>query len=46
MADPANASNYSKLQELQDKLDELNGQSDAYLEEWEALEEELSKENG
>ena len=42
MADPANASDYEKLQDLQKQLDELNAQADAYMEEWEALEEELA----
>ena len=43
MADPENASDYAKLQEMQEKLDELNAQADAYLEEWESLEEFLAE---
>ncbi len=42
MADPGNASDYEKLQQLQEQLDALNEQADAYMEEWEKLEEELA----
>ncbi len=43
LADPRWASDYEKLQEIQQKLDEAAAQEEAWLAEWEKLEEELSE---
>ncbi|MCR5250507.1 MAG: ABC-F family ATP-binding cassette domain-containing protein [Lachnospiraceae bacterium] len=41
MSDPANASDYEKLGQLQAQIDELDALSDSYMEEWEELSEKL-----
>ena len=42
LADPAFASDYVKLGEIQKEIDALSKQADAYLTEWGELEEKLS----
>ena len=41
--DPANASAYKKLEELQSQIDALNTQDDEYMAEWEQLNEKLGE---
>ena len=41
--DPANASDYKKLEELQSQIDALTAQDDEYMAEWEQLNEKLGE---